>query len=204
MIELTKRKGIVFVLSAPSGTGKTTVATALLQKVPELHRSISLNTRPKRPSEIDGIDYIFVSQDEFARQKEEGLLLETTEIYGSLRGTPRDQILSNHESGIDTLCVLDWVGLDLLRAALPISFVVGVFLLPPSLQALEQRLRQRNQDSPEEIRRRLEAAESDARHVVSYDYVVINDDFATCVDALIMIITAERHKTVRFPIKYAL
>lgn len=153
---------------------------------------------------MDGVDYVFVSREEFIRQHEAGQLLETTEIYGSLRGTPRKPILANHENGVDTLCVLDWVGLALLREALPPSFVVGIFLLPPSLLVLEQRLRLRNQDSPEEIQRRLDAAQSDAKNAVDYDYVVVNDDLGVCIRTVETVLEAERHKTVRFLLEDAL
>lgn len=191
------RQGKVFVLSAPSGTGKTTVAQKLLERVSGLVRSISLNTRLPRPQEQDGVDYFFVSESEFDRNMREHNLIECVEIYGTRRGTPKDRLLWNREHGIDTLCVIEWAGMKNLRNEMGVQNIVAIFLLPPSLEVLKQRLMRRAQDSSDEIARRLAQAESELQWMKDYDYAVVNDDLETCVTTIASIVTAERHRVER-------
>lgn len=193
----TTRRGIIFVLSAPSGTGKTTIAQKLWETVPNLVRSISLNTRPPRPQEQEGVDYFFVSEAEFDRNIRERNLIEYAEIYGTRRGTPKDRLLQNQAKGLDTLCAIEWAGMRNLRKEIGRKDVVAIFILPPSLDVLRQRLVDRAQDSPEEIERRLAQAESELEQAKDYDYAVVNDRLDECVQTIVSIITAERHRLVR-------
>jgi guanylate kinase len=193
-----EKKGFVIALSAPSGTGKTTIANRILTSLDNITRSISINTRAKRPEEIDGVDYYFVTEAEFDLHIREKNLIEYVEIYGHRRGTPRNTLLSNMEKGIDTLCVIDWNGVKSLREKLGRENVASIFLLPPSFSELSRRLFSRGQDSPEEIERRLETAESEMRNVREYDYVVINDELTQSTSVVTSIILAERQKTNRF------
>lgn len=194
---IRQRRGLIFVLSAPSGTGKTTVAQKLLKVVPGLVRSVSLNTRPPRPQEKDGVDYYFVSEREFEQNIQEHNLIEYTEIYGTRRGTPKNRLQQNQKNGFDTLCVIEWAGMKNLRREIGTQDVVAIFLLPPSLTVLRQRLVDRAQDSLKEIERRLAQAESEVEQVKDYDYAVINDQLDVCVATVAHIIAAERHRVVK-------
>lgn len=191
---MNSRSGLIFVLSAPSGTGKTTIALELLKTVPNLVRSISLNTRARRPQEKEGVDYYFVSEEEFDRNIQADNLIEYAEVYGTRRGTPKDHLLENQQKGVDTLCVIEWDGMKNLRKQLGTKDVIAIFVLPPSLDVLKQRLIDRAQDAPEEIARRLAQAERELEYAKDYDYAVINDKLAECVATVASIITAERHR----------
>ncbi|GHS97368.1 guanylate kinase [Alphaproteobacteria bacterium] len=186
-------KGMIIALSAPSGTGKTTVATKVLRKIPGIVRSVSLNTRPPRPLEIHGVDYIFVSEDEFDDNIKKGNLIEFVEIYGFRRGTPKDTLLESRERGLDTLCIIEWTGMKHLKEHFGPS-VVSIFLLPPSLEKLRLRLITRAQDSNEEIERRLALAQEEMTNAADYDHVVLNDDLNVCVRKVVKIIKNERKR----------
>jgi guanylate kinase len=190
------RSSIIFALSAPSGAGKTTVAQKILRDIPGLVRSVSLNTRKKREKERDGFDYIFVSMEEFNDRIKEDYFIEHTEIYGAKRGTPKDAIIQNQQKGLDTLCVIEWNGVQVLKNLFGQS-VVSIFLMPPSIDVLRERLILRNQDLIGEIERRLEQAGSEMANVKEYDYCVVNDQLRQCVFNVSSIIYAERCKTFR-------
>jgi guanylate kinase len=189
--------GFVVAISGPSGIGKTTVSNEAIRRMDGIVRSISLNTRPRRNEEEDGVDYYFVSNEEFDSQLNAGNLIEYVEIYGHRRGTPKNMLLNNMKNCTDTICAIEWNGVRKLWNEVGPENVVSVFLLPPTLDALKERITLRAQDSAAEIERRLCAAEQELANAVNYNYIVVNDDFLTCVSCIIGIITAERSKSCR-------
>ncbi len=189
------RRGICFVLAAPSGTGKTSLSRALLRADPNLSLSLSATTRPPRRGEQDGIDYLFRSHAEFDAMLARGEFLEWAEIHGQRYGTPRAPVLAALKLGRDILFDIDWQGYRSLRAALP-EDVIGIFILPPSLQELRARLEKRG-DPEDEINRRMQAAYGELDHVREFDYVVVNREFEAALTALRAILAAERLATSR-------
>jgi len=181
--------GILFIVSAPSGAGKTSLVKTLLDMEPEVVLSISHTTRLARPGEIDGRHYHFVSLARFDRMQEAGAFLETAGIYGNRYGTSREGIEQELERGRDVLLEIDWQGAQQVRRLMR---AVGIFILPPSLDALKARLMNRAQDSPDVIARRLAAAEEEIGHAVDYDYVIINEDFNRAALDLRSVVRAER------------
>src|ERR1700688_2776682 len=170
------RRGVCLVLSAPSGAGKTAIADALLASESDLHRSISVTTRPPRPGEIEGVHYHFRDQAAFNAMVADGALLEWARVLGRHSyGTPRAPVEQALASGKDVVFDIDWQGHRLLRDALP-GDVVGVFILPPTLAALEARLHQRSGDDAAEIARRMGLARDEISHWSDFDHVVVNDD----------------------------
>lgn len=165
--------GNLFIVSAPSGAGKTSLVTALLSLNKQIALSVSYTTRPPRPGEINGTDYHFVSREQFLQMAQHGDFLESAEVYGNLYGTSQTWISHEIEKGRDILLEIDWQGAQQVRAKFPDS--IGIFILPPSLAALETRLNGRKQDSSEVIAKRLQAAREDISHVAEFDYVIIND-----------------------------
>ena len=165
--------GNLFILSAPSGAGKTSLVSALLKNNKKIALSISFTTRPARPGEVDGKDYHFVSREKFLAMAKQGDFLESAEVYGNLYGTSKSWIEKELASGCDILLEIDWQGAEQVRRLMP--HAVSIFILPPSLEALETRLHGRGQDSAEVIARRLQAAKEDMSHVAEFDYVIIND-----------------------------
>jgi guanylate kinase len=186
----------MFVLSSPSGAGKTTIAHRLLQEDLEIAMSISVTTRPIRPGESDGLDYRFTDRATFEAMVEAGEFLEWAEVFGHLYGTPKAQIKAGLKEGQDFLFDIDWQGTQQLYQRMETD-VVRVFLLPPSIDALEQRLRSRGTDSDEVIRGRMDRARSEISHWDAYDYVVINDDIEACFAKVKMILEAERMRRLR-------
>lgn len=187
--------GILFIVSAPSGAGKTTLVRALLEAEPGVKLSVSYTTRPPRAGETDGRDYHFVTPEVFDRMAAAGDFLESAEIYGHRYGTSRHWVGEQLGGGADLLLEIDWQGARQVRRLMPGA--VAIFVLPPSLEALEQRLRARRQDSPEVIARRLSAAREEIGHVGEFDYVIINDEFDRAAQELRSIIRAERLRTFR-------
>lgn len=165
--------GNLFILSAPSGAGKTSLVNALLESNKHIALSISYTTRAPRPGEIDGKDYHFVSREKFLQMAKHGDFIESAEVYGNLYGTSQSWIEKELVSGRDILLEIDWQGAEQVRRLMP--HVISIFILPPSLSALETRLKGRAQDSAEVIARRLQAAREDISHVAEFDYVIIND-----------------------------
>lgn len=190
------RRGLMFILSSPSGTGKTTIARKLLAEVDGLGLSVSVTTRPKRPGEVDGKDYIFVDQAKFDEMVEEGEFLEWAVVFGNSYGTPKAQIKAGLKAGEDFLFDIDWQGTQQLYQRMEVD-VVRVFLLPPSIEELEHRLRSRGTDSEEVIQGRMDRARFEISHWDGYDYVVINDDIEACYHKVLTILEAERMKRAR-------
>ena len=183
-------RGSLFVVSAPSGTGKTTAVDALVARVPGLDRSRSYTSRPPRRGEKDGVDYHFVDRPRFEAMRAGGEFLEWAEVFGHLYGTRALDTRRRLEAGGSLVLVIDVQGARQVRGVDP--HAVGIFLLPPSAAALEDRLRRRGRLAEPEIRRRLSVARREVRHVEEYDYVVVNDDLEDCVDGLRCIVGAER------------
>ena len=192
------RRGLLLVLSSPSGAGKTTLARRLLAADASLRLSISVTTRPPRPGEVEGRDYHFIDPAEFARLQAAGELLEWAEVHGNLYATPEAAVLDALKAGVDVLFDIDWQGARQIRERMG-QDVVSVFILPPHGQALERRLRERAQDSEDVVKRRMAAAATEIGHWGEYDYVIVNADLERSVSGLAAILAAERLKRVRQP-----
>ena len=191
------RRGVCLVLAAPSGAGKTAIADALLASEPDLVRSVSVTTRAPRPGEIEGAHYHFRDQAEFDRMVAADELLEWARVLGRhCYGTPRAPVEQALAAGVDMVFDIDWQGHRLLRAALP-GDIVGVFILPPSLAALEGRLRERSGDVADEIARRMRLAHDEIAHWPEFDHVLINDDFDRAVATVRSVLHAARIATAR-------
>jgi len=190
------RRGLMFIMSSPSGAGKTTISRMLLEHDPHIRMSVSCTTRPPRPGEIDGKDYHFVSQDQFDRMVADEEFLEWAHVFGKSYGTPKAQVKAGLKAGQDYLFDIDWQGTQQLYQKLERD-VVRVFLLPPSIAALRERLTGRGTDSAEVIAGRMERARSEISHWDGYDYVVINDDIETCFAKVKQILAAERLRRAR-------
>jgi guanylate kinase len=188
-------RGLLFVVSAPSGTGKTTLVERLVQVVPALAKSRSYTSRARRPGELDGVDYNFISRPVFEAMALEDTFLEWADVFGDLYGTGRGETEVRLASGTDLVLVIDVQGARQVRARLTDS--VGIFVLPPSQAVLEARLRRRCLDAEPAIARRLAAARLEVSAAGSYDYVVVNDDLDRCVAEMAGIVTAERARLRR-------
>jgi guanylate kinase len=185
--------GQIFVITAPSGTGKTTLLKSLMADDPRLHFSISYTTRPRRPAEVDGRDYFFVSPEEFRRLREAGALAEWVEQFGYGYGTSREWVMEQGRQGADLVFDLDSRGARALKQEFPQATLI--FILPPSLEELERRLTGRGGLAPEELARRLANGRSELKEVEWYDYLVVNDDLATAQSHLKAIVQAARCRT---------
>lgn len=193
-----QRRGVCLVVSAPSGAGKGAITGALLASEPALSFSVSATTRAPRPGEQEGVHYLFRSPDAFAAMVEAGEMLEWAEVFGRRYGTPRGPVEQALAAGRDVAFDVDWQGHRQLRAALPAD-VVGVFVLPPSLDALDSRLRGRAGDDPAEIAHRMRAARSEIAHWLEFDHAVVNEHLADAVDAVRSVLHAARSATRRQP-----
>ena len=187
--------GLLFVVSAPSATGKTTVVEQLVQVLPGLRMSRSYTSRPARPGEEDGLDYNFITRDAFEAMIARDAFLEWADVFGNFYGTGKEETQSRLAAGEDLVLVIDVQGARQVRERVPDT--VGVFMLPPSFEVLEQRLRKRSKDPEPEMLRRLETARREVDAVSSYDYVVVNDLLERCVGELAGIVVAERAKLAR-------
>ena len=181
----SSRRGALFVIAAPSGAGKTSLVKAARERDPALRLSISHTTRKQRPTEVPGRDYHFVTVDEFKRLRDEHAFLEHAQVFDNFYGTGRAQVEAMRNAGQDVILEIDWQGARQVRAAQPDC--VSVFILPPSLSALETRLRNRKTDSDEVIARRLRDSIADMSHYAEFDRVVVNKDFETAVEQLLEI-----------------
>jgi guanylate kinase len=190
------RRGLLLVLSSPSGAGKTTLSKRLLAADPHIRMSVSLTTRKPRRDEVDGRDYAFIDKAEFERLRAAGHLLEHAEVHGNCYGTPKAPVLQAIAAGEDMLFDIDWQGARQLKEQMG-DDVVAVFILPPDGRALERRLKTRNQDDAEVMARRMAAAAAEIEHWGEYDYVLINADLEASGAALGAILSAERLKRAR-------
>jgi guanylate kinase len=191
-----ERRGLMFVLSSPSGAGKTTLSRMLVDETPGLQMSVSATTRPKRPGEVDGRDYYFVDRPKFDAMVGAGEFLEWAEVFGNCYGTPRAPVEAALAAGQDVLFDIDWQGTEQLRDRVR-KDVVSVFILPPSVQALEHRLHTRAQDSDEVIRGRMKKAGDEMSHYEDYDYIVVNQNIGLAFESVRAILRAEQLKRER-------
>ena len=191
-----QRRGLMLVLSSPSGAGKTTISRKLLGRDGNLSMSISVTTRPRRPGEVDGQDYHFIDAAEFERLVGASALLEHAKVFGNYYGTPRAAVESALAEGRDVLFDIDWQGTQQL-AEKAREDLVSVFILPPSTRELERRLKSRAQDSAAEVSRRMAKAADEMSHWAEYDYIIVNDDLEVSIQRVRAILLAERLKRHR-------
>ncbi len=182
--------GNIFMVVAPSGAGKSSLVNALLAEDDQISLSISCTTRDPRPGEVGNQHYRFVDKDAFVALRDEGQLLEWAEVHGNFYGTPRDYVEECIRNGRDVLLEIDWQGARQIKRHFPDA--IGIFILPPSLETLETRLRKRGQDSPQVITKRLLAAGGEMAHVSECQYVIINQEFSTALSQLAQIVGASR------------
>lgn len=168
--------GTLYIVSAPSGAGKTSLVKALLDAQPQVRVSVSHTTRPMRPGEVDGVNYHFVTREAFLERLQQGEFLEHAEVFGNLYGTSQHWVEQTLDQGYDLILEIDWQGAQQVRRLMPQA--KSIFILPPTQEALRQRLTNRGQDSDDVIEKRMREAVSEMTHYVEYDYLVINDDFA--------------------------
>ncbi len=192
---MTIIKGTLFIVSAPSGAGKTSLLAKLLEQTETLCLSISHTTRPIRPGEVDGVDYHFTDRTRFVRMVEQGRFLEHAEVFGNFYGTSADWVTTTLRSGKDVILEIDWQGAQQIRRLVPET--ISIFILPPSLPMLAERLRGRGQDGEDVIARRLAGARDEISHYGEYDYLVVNDDFDRALADMAAIFRAERQRTRR-------
>jgi guanylate kinase len=192
---LAKRQGIIFILSAPSGAGKTTLYNGLREKYPEIKLSVSCTTRARRPGELNGRDYRFLTEPEFNTLRSHGQFAEWAKVHDYFYGTPRKPLDRNIRAGRDVLLDIDVQGARKIKKTYPQA--VSIFLLPPSLKELQRRLAARGTDGRETIRRRLVNARGEIGEIMHYDYFVVNREVTEAIQALGSIVEAERAKTSR-------
>jgi len=190
------RRGLMLVLSSPSGAGKTTLSRRLLDSDRNLTLSISATTRPSRPTEKDGVDYLFVSNEQFDRMVRGGEFLEQASVFDHRYGTPQRPVMEALAGGADVLFDIDWQGTQQLKERVR-EELVSVFVLPPSHAELERRLKARAQDSQDVVAKRMAKAADEISHWAEYDYVIINDDIDAAQAKITAILTAERQKRAR-------
>jgi guanylate kinase len=195
----SRRRGMLIILSSPSGAGKTTLSRRLMDWDPTLRFSVSATTRPPRRGEADGREYYFRSRAEFEAMVADGEMLEHAEVFGHLYGSPRAPVEAAMADGRDTLFDIDWQGGQQIRNSALGRDVVSFFILPPSIAELDRRLRNRGQDSEDVIRGRMAKSEGEISHWAEYDYVLVNDDLDRTEDRLRTILTAERMRRDRQP-----
>lgn len=193
--------GNLYVIAAPSGTGKTTLVKSLVDSLPKITVSVSHTTRPKRPSEMHGVNYYFIEQPEFEHMIAHGDFLEHATIFDHLYGTSKSWVEQTLAKGIDVILEIDWQGHQQIKQLFPHS--VAIFILPPSLNDLRDRLIKRNQDHPDIIKKRLADAQATVAHIKEFEYVIINDDFVNALHDLKMIVEAGRLLQKRQTAKFA-
>ena len=190
MVETNTSSGSLFMVVAPSGAGKSTLVNALLAQEPAIKLSISFTTRPPRPSEQHGREYYFTSVEDFLVRRENGEFLESAEVHSNYYGTSRLLIAEQMKAGTDVLLEIDWQGAQQVKKQFPQA--VGIFILPPSIAALEERLKKRGQDDNQVITQRILAAGGEIAHAPEFEYVIINQEFSTALSELTSIIKATR------------
>ncbi|MTI17611.1 guanylate kinase [Rhodobacteraceae bacterium RKSG542] len=193
-----ERRGLMLVLSSPSGAGKSTIARLLLEQEKNLRMSVSVTTRPRRTSEVDGVHYHFITQDKFTKMADQDELLEWATVHGNSYGTPRELVENSLSDGSDVLFDIDIAGTFQLYDKMR-EDVVSIFILPPSIAEMRARLTKRAEDSEEVILKRMKTAVSEMSEWKKYDYVVINDDLDRAYDAVRSILKAERLRRKRIP-----
>ncbi len=195
----TSRRGLLIILSSPSGAGKSTLSGRLRTWDPEITFSVSATTRPPRDGEVDGEHYAFIDEAEFKRMVHDGEMLEHAHVFGNLYGSPLGPVEAAIASGRDVLFDIDWQGAQQIAGSALADAVLSVFLLPPSIAALRDRLQGRGQDSDETIAKRMRKSWDEISHWGAYDYVLVNDDLDATEDQLKGIVAAERLRRVRQP-----
>ncbi|OUD11062.1 guanylate kinase [Marivivens niveibacter] len=194
-----RRRGLLIILSSPSGAGKSSLAKRLMAWDPSLKFSVSATTRQPRPGEVDGVDYYFKSHEEFEKLIADGGMLEHAEVFGNYYGSPQGPIDEAIAEGRDTIFDIDWQGGQQIRRSKLAQDVVSIFILPPSIADLESRLRGRAQDSDEVIEKRMSQSRNEISHWAEYDYVIVNRDLDKAEEELKTILTAERARASRQP-----
>ncbi len=198
---MSTASGTLYIVSAPSGAGKTSLVKALLESTPGIELSVSHTTRAMRPGEEDGKHYHFVDIDTFKAMIRDRNFLEHAQVFDNFYGTSRSSTLDQVARGMDVILEIDWQGAQQVREMIPEA--VGIFILPPSREALEERLRGRGQDGDEVIARRMRDAESEMSHYGEFDYLIINDDFDTALNELCAVFLARRQEAARQKLRHA-
>lgn len=193
--------GNLYVVAAPSGAGKTTLVKALVDSLPKITVSVSHTTRPKRPNEMHGVNYYFTDKAEFERMIQEDAFLEYATIFDHYYGTSKQWVQETLASGVDVVLEIDWQGHQQIKRLFPDA--IGIFILPPSLEDLKDRLIKRNQDHPDIIKKRLADAKETVSHLQEFEYIVVNDDFVSALHDLKTIIEAGRLLQKRQQAKFA-
>ncbi len=187
--------GNLFIVAAPSGGGKTSLVKKLINSLDKIAVSVSHTTRQKRPGEVNGIDYFFVDEPAFMQMVERGVFLEHAQVFSHLYGTSTEQITARLREGTDIVLDIDWQGAEQIRYAFPDA--VSIFIIPPSVDVLRQRLMDRQQDDEKVIKSRMQSAYDELTHYAEFDYLVVNDDFAKAAEELKSIVVAHRLRIVR-------
>ena len=196
MNDLNKKKGVMLVLSSPSGAGKSSICKSLMSLDKNLSLSVSTTTRKKRPNEKSGEDYIFVSTEEFKNMLSNNNFIEYANVFDNYYGTVKSLVDNKINNGQDLIFDIDWQGAQQLREKMREN-VVSIFILPPSKKELERRLKSRGQDSDEVVKKRMDGASAEITHWAEYDYVIVNEDLNKSVNAVLGILKAERMKRIR-------
>ena len=190
-------KGVLVILSSPSGAGKTSIARALVEENKNFLFSVSATTRKSRPGEVNGREYHFLTVDEFRERINDGQFLEHAKVFGNLYGTPLEPVMESINDGKDLIFDVDWQGGKQIRSSSLSKFVISIFILPPSIKALHERLMKRAQDSSETVKDRMTKSIGEIMHWKEYDYVIVNNDFEQTLDEVKSIITSEKLRRVR-------
>lgn len=191
-----RNRGFMFILSSPSGAGKTTLSRLLMQNDKDLVMSVSSTTRKMRQGEIEEKDYYFIEKEEFKQKIDNKFFYEWAEVFGNFYGTPKDRVLESLDSGKDVLFDIDWQGTRRLTEKNR-DDIVSIFILPPSMKELKRRLKSRAQDSEEVIQKRMDRASEEISHWNEYDYVIVNDDIDASLQKVLYILKSERLKKIR-------
>ena len=190
-------KGVLVILSSPSGAGKTSIARALVEENKNFLFSVSATTRKSRPGEVNGREYHFLTVDEFREKINDGQFLEHAKVFGNLYGTPLEPVMETINNGKDLIFDVDWQGGKQIRSSSLSKFVISIFILPPSIKALQERLMKRAQDSSETVKDRMTKSIGEIMHWKEYDYVIVNNNFEQTLHEVKSIITSEKLRRVR-------
>ncbi|MDA9703022.1 guanylate kinase [Paracoccaceae bacterium] len=190
-------KGVLVILSSPSGAGKTSIARALVEENKNFLFSVSATTRKSRPREVNGREYYFLTVDEFRERINDGQFLEHAKVFGNLYGTPLQPVMESIDDGKDLIFDVDWQGGKQIRSSSLSKFVISIFILPPSIKALQERLMKRAQDSSETVKDRMTKSIGEIMHWKEYDYVIVNNNFEQTLQEVKSIITSEKLRRVR-------